>query len=64
MDETNQPEDEDKDEEKYRIDNLHKVLAEINLPVTATLFQAPGLAFSYRSLLLSEWNTLIGRDLS
>ena len=64
MDETNQPEDEDKDEEKYRIDNLHKVLAEINLPVTATLFKAPGLAFSYRSLLLSEWNTLIGRDLS
>ena len=64
MDETNQPEYEDKDEEKYRVDNLHKVLAEINLPVTAALFQAPGLAFSDRSLLLSEWNTLIGRDLS
>ena len=38
VDETNQPEDEDKNEEKYRVKNLHKILAEINLPVTATLF--------------------------
>ena len=48
VDKTNQPEDEDKNDEKYRIDHLHKGLAEINFPVTLIL--APGLGLGDRSL--------------
>ena len=41
VDETDQPEDEDKDEEKHWIDHPHEGLAEINLPV---------------SLILADWS--------
>ena len=43
VDKTNQPEDEDKDEEKHRIDNPNKFLAEINLPVSLILGPCLGL---------------------
>ena len=43
VDETNQPEDKDKDEEKHRIDHLHEDLAEINLPVSLILAPCLGL---------------------
>ena len=43
VDETNQPEDKDKDEEKHRIDDLHEDLAEINLPVSLILAPCLGL---------------------
>ena len=48
VDETDQPEDEDKDEEKHRIDDPHEGLAEINLPITLIL--APCLGLGDRSL--------------
>ena len=47
VDETNQPEDKDKNEEKYGIDHSYEHLTEINLPVSLIL--APCLAD--RSLL-------------
>ena len=43
VDETNQPEDKDKDEEKHRIDHPHEDLAEINLPVSLILAPCLGL---------------------
>ena len=43
VDETNQPEDEDKDEEKHRIDDPHEDLATINLPVPLILAPCLGL---------------------
>ena len=48
VDETNQPEDEDKDEEKYWIVHPHKDLAEMNFPVS--LFLCPCLGLGGRSL--------------
>ena len=48
VDETNQPEGEDKNEEKERIDHPHEELAETNPPVTLTL--APCLGLGERSL--------------
>ena len=50
VEETNEPEDEDKDEEKHRIDDPHEDLAEINLPVTLIL--APCLG-------LGDWSHLV-----
>ena len=43
VDETNQPEDKDKDEEKHRIDDPDEDLAEINLPVSLILAPCLGL---------------------
>ena len=43
VDETNQPEDKDKDEEKHRIDDPDEGLAEINLPVSLILAPCLGL---------------------
>ena len=43
VDETNQPEDKDKDEEKHRIDDPDEGLAEINLPVSLILGPCLGL---------------------
>ena len=48
VDKTNQQEDEDKDEEKYRIVHPHKDLAEMNFPVS--LFLCPRLGLGGRSL--------------
>ena len=48
VDETNQPEDEDKNEEKYRIDLPHKDLVKMNFPVS--LFLCPRLGLGGRSL--------------
>ena len=43
VDETNQPEDKDKDEEKHRIDDPNEDLAEINLPFSLILGPCLGL---------------------
>ena len=48
VDETNQPEGEDKKKEKERIDHPHEELAETNLAVTLTL--GPCLGLGERSL--------------
>ena len=47
IDETNQPEDEDVDEKKQRIDHPHKGLTEIYLPIPLIL--APSLGLGDRS---------------
>ena len=44
VDETNQPEDKYKDEEKHRIDDPHEDMAEIYLPVTLILGPCLGLS--------------------
>ena len=50
VNQANQPEDDDKREEKYWIEHSHKHLAEIYLPVTLIL--APSLGLSYWSYLV------------
>ena len=52
--ETNHPEDEDKDEEKHRIDHSQEGLAEIYLPVTLILAPSLGLAYWSHLVVLSE----------
>ena len=52
--ETNHPEDEDKYEEKHRIDHSQEGLAEIYLPVTLILAPSLGLAYWSHLVVLSE----------
>ena len=54
VDETNQPEDNNKDEEKYRIDHSYKDFAEINFPVSLILFPCLGLSVCSPLVVLSE----------
>ena len=56
IDETNQPEDEDVDEKKQRIDHPHKGLTEIYLPIPLIL--APSLGLGDWSLSESVYEGL------
>ena len=44
VNETNQPEDKDKNDEKYGVDHSHEGLAVLNLPDTFFFAPCPGLA--------------------
>ena len=44
VNETNQPEDKDKNDEKYGVDHSHEGLAVLNLPDTFYFAPCPGLA--------------------
>ena len=54
VDETNQPVDNDKEEEKHRIDHSDKDLADINLPVFLILAPSQGLGDRSHLVVLSE----------
>ena len=61
VDETNEPVDNDKEEEKHRIDHSDKDLADINLPVFLILAPSQGLGDRSHLVVLSE-SVSVGLD--